>query len=264
MQTNRTMNREKKNGFTLIELLAVIAIIAILAAMLLPALSRAKSRAQTIACMSNLRQLSICWHLYSSDYNDLLVPNNNIAGGDPGPAWCQGTGILETNTTVIESGLLFSYNRSTALYRCPSDISTVINLSGIQLPLLRNRSYNLSQSVNGSPTAWLATHIPNFNKFSEINEPKPSQCLVFIDENKDTMLDTHFGMPTANYGNTNQWWDMPSDRHAQGANLSFADSHAEHWRWNVPKIAENNPMPVTTADLPDYNRVRAIIRQNLR
>ena len=72
----------------------------------------------------------------------------------------------------------------------------------------------------------------------------------------------HFGMPTANYGNTNQWWDMPSNRHDQGANLSFADSHAEHWRWAVPKIAQINPMPVTTADRPDYDRVRAIIRQN--
>ena len=77
------------------------------------------------------------------------------------------------------------------------------------------------------------------------------------------MLDTHFGMPTANYGNTNQWWDMPSNRHGQGANLSFADSHAEHWRWAVPKIAQSNPMPVTTADRPDYDRVRAIVRQNL-
>jgi len=136
-------------------------------------------------------------------------------------------------------------------------------LSGTPLSQLRNRSYNLSQSVNGAPTVWLAAHIPNFNKLPAINEPNPSQCLVFIDENEDTMLDAHFGMPTANYGSTNQWWDMPSNRHGQGANLSFADSHAEHWQWTVPKIAQSNPMPVTTADRPDYERVRAIIRQKL-
>ena len=257
------MNHQKKYGFTLVELLVVIAIIAILAAMLLPALSKSKSRSQSIACLNNLRQLSICWQLYAGDYNDLFVPNNNIAGRTPGPSWCQGTGILETNTSVIESGLLFGYNRSTALYRCPADVSTVVSLNGTPLSQLRNRSYNLSQSVNGAPTSWLVTHIPSFNKLSAINEPNPSECLVFIDENEDTMLDTHFGMPTANYGNTNQWWDMPANRHRQGANLSFADGHAERWRWTVSKIAQRNPMPVTTADRPDYDRVRAIIRQKL-
>jgi prepilin-type processing-associated H-X9-DG protein len=170
---------------------------------------------------------------------------------------------LETNTTLIESGLLFGYSRSKAVYDCPADVSTVVSLSGTKLPELRNRSYNLSQSVNGDPTAYLATHIPNFNKFSQINGPNPSQCLGFIDENEDTMLDTHFGMPTANYGDTNQWWDMPSNRHGQGANLSFADSHAELWRWTAPKIAQSNPMPVTTTDRRDYDRVRTAVRQNL-
>ena len=257
------MHSGKKNGFTLTELLVVIAVIAILAALLLPALSKSKSRTQAIACLNNLRQLSICWHLYTGDNNDLLVPNDNIAGGAPGPSWCQGTGILETNTTAIESGLLYGYNRSTAGEHGPTDGATGGSVSGTKLSQLRNRSYNLSQSVNGDPTDWLATHIPNFNKLSQINGPTPSQCLVFIDENEDTMLDTHFGMPTANYGNTNQWWDMPANRHDQGANLSFADSHAEHWRWAVPKIAKSNPMPVTTADRPDYDRVRAIVRQNL-
>jgi len=144
-----------------------------------------------------------------------------------------------------------------------ADVSTVVSLTGTPLSQLRNRSYNLSQSVNGAPTAWLSTHIPNFNKFSQISRPDPAQCLVFLDENENTMLDAHFGMPTANYGNTNEWWDMPANRHGQGANLSFADSHAELWRWTVPKIAQSNPMPVTTIERPDYDRVRATVRQNL-
>jgi prepilin-type N-terminal cleavage/methylation domain-containing protein/prepilin-type processing-associated H-X9-DG protein len=257
------MNSGKKNGFNLVELLVVIAGIAVLAALLLPALSKSKSRAQSIACLNNLRQLSACWHLYAGDYNDLLTPNNNIAGGAPGSSWCQGTGILETNTALIEAGLLFSYNRSTALYRCPADLSRVVSLGGTRLSELRSRSYNLSQSVNGDPTAWLAAHIPGFTRLSQSTGPAPSQCLVFLDENEDTMLDTHFGMPTANYGDTNQWWDMPSNRHGQGANLSFSDGHAEHWCWSVPKIAKSNPMPVTSVERRDYDRVRAIIRQKL-
>jgi len=255
------MNHRSRSGFTLVELLVGIAIIAIVAAMLLPALSRSKSQTQSIACLNHLRQLSISWHLYAGDFNGLMVPNNNIAGSAPGASWCQGTGILETNTTVIESGLLFRYNRSPDLYHCPADVSTVVSLNGTRRSQPRNRSYNLSQSVNGDPTLWLATHIPHFKRVSEINQPNPSQCLVFLDENEDTMLDTHFGMPTASHGNTNQWWDMPSNRHRQGANLSFADSHAEHWRWKVPKIAQSNPMPVTPTDRPDYDRVRATIRQ---
>src|SRR6202451_945507 len=98
------MNCGKKNGFTLTELLVVIAVMAILAALLLPALSKSKSRTQTIVCLNNLRQLSTCWQLYTGDNNDLLVPNDNIAGDASGPSWCQGTGILDTNTTLIESG----------------------------------------------------------------------------------------------------------------------------------------------------------------
>lgn len=156
------MNSGKNTGFTMMELLVVIALIAILAAILLPTLSRSKSQTRSIACLNNLRQLTLSWHLYAGDFNDLMVPNNNIAGKPPGSSWCQGTGILETNTTVIESGLLFRYNRSTDLYHCPADDSTVVSLSGITLSQLRNRSYNLSQSVNGDPTVWLATHIPNF------------------------------------------------------------------------------------------------------
>lgn len=241
----------------------VVATIAVLAALLLPALSKSKSRTQSTICVNNLRQLSICWHLYASDYNDLLVPNNNIAGKAPGSSWCQGTGILETNTALIEAGLLFNYIRLTPLYRCPADQATVVSLSGDPLSELRLRSYNLSQSLNGDPSDWLASHIPNFYKFSQIKDPAPAQCLVFIDENEHTMLDSHFGMPTANYGNTNQWWDMPSSRHNRGANLAFADSHVEHWRWSVPKIAQSNPMPVTADDRPDYDRVRSAIRQNL-
>jgi prepilin-type N-terminal cleavage/methylation domain-containing protein/prepilin-type processing-associated H-X9-DG protein len=251
----------KKSGFTLIELLVVIAIIAILAAMLLPALSRARGQALAAACLSNLKQLDTGWHLYTVDNSDLLVPNDDIAGGAPGYSWCHGSAVFDANRTNIETGLLFPYNHSTPIYHCPADLSTIYSMTGVKLSQLRNRSYNLSQSVNGDPTPWLAVHIPSFKRFSEIRNPNPSQCLTFIDENEDTMMDPHFGMPTDFYGNTNQWWDMPSNRHGQGANLSFADGHAEHWRWSVPKIAKANPEPIQPGEQPDYDRVRSTIRQ---
>jgi prepilin-type N-terminal cleavage/methylation domain-containing protein/prepilin-type processing-associated H-X9-DG protein len=248
-------------GFTLIELLVVIAIIAILAALLLPILSRAKSQALNTTCLNNLKQLNAGWHLYAVDDNDLVVPNDNIAGDTPGPSWCQGSGLVETNTAALEAGLLFTYNQSPPVYHCPADLSTIYSLSGVRLAQLRNRSYNLSQSVNGDPTAWLMLHIPSFKRSSDINIPGPSQCLTFIDENEDTMMDPHFGMPTATYGNTNQWWDMPSNRHNQAANLSFGDGHVEHWRWLVAKVCQSNPQSVRPGEQPDYDRVRSAIRQ---
>ena len=82
-----------------------------------------------------------------------------------------------------------------------------------------------------------------------------------IDENEDTLVDAEFGMPTATYGNTTTWWDMPSNRHSQGANLSFADGHVEHWRWVVPKVFQAPIQTVLPQEMPDYNRLRSAIRQ---
>jgi len=250
----------RKNGFTLIELLVVIAIIAILAALLLPVLSRAKSNALGAACLNNLKQLNVGWHLYAMENNELLMANDNIHNGPPGPSWCQGTGWAAPNTTDIETGLLYPYNRSPGIYHCPADHSTLYTSSGVKLSQLRNRSYNLSQSVNGEPGPSLLA-IPCFKRFSEIRDPDPVRCLTFIDENSSSMQDSQFGMPTTSYGNTNEWWDLPSDRHRQGANLSFADGHAELWRWAVPKNPKSNPWSVQADERQDYDRVRSVVRQ---
>ena len=261
----------RRSGFTLIELLVVIAIIAILAALLLPSLARAKDKALNVACLNNLKQLEACWHLYVADNNDLLVPNNSVYGQNigvevaKGASWCLGSARYDTTTTNIENGLLFPYNRSVAIYHCPADRSTIEDPNGNKLPQPRNRSYNQSQSVNGYPEFdnYILTHIPCFKKFTQVTAPNSAQCLVFIDELEDTLLDSQFGMPTDYSGGTTVWWDMPANRHSQGANLSFADGHVEHWRWLVPKVCQGIPQSVSPAEMPDYNRVRSGIKQTM-
>lgn len=175
---------QQSSAFTLIELLVVIAIIAILAALLLPALAKAKEKAWTVGCLSNLKQLETCWHLYALDNNDLLPPNDSVMyiGGTVASAsvsWCPDHARTDTNTIDLETGVLFPYNRSVAIYHCPADKSTVETPDGQPLPRVRNRSYNMSQSVNGFPEylADLGTpgisDIPCWKKFTAIRSPVP-------------------------------------------------------------------------------------------
>src|SRR5438093_6158471 len=137
--------RRRDRAFTLIELLVVIGIIAILAGLLLPALSKAKSEAQSIACINNLKQLQLCWHLYAHDNHDTLPPNNYVYDVDTGGplllslSWCPGNTRTDTTTSNIEHGLLFPYNRSAAIYHCPSDKSTVETAAGVTLTQRRTR-----------------------------------------------------------------------------------------------------------------------------
>jgi len=260
-------------AFTLIELLVVIAIIAILAALLLPSLAKAKESGRSVNCMSNLRQLELCWQMYSDDYAGVLCPNDYVDTIGTGGgymtqySWCQGNARTDTNTAGLQSGLLYPYDTSPGIYHCPSDMSTIQDAFGHPLAQARVRSYNMSQSVNGlgmlvDPQSGYAVDAvqPCFQKIAQITNPPPSRLFVFIDENENTLLDDQFGYPMVNY-DYGEWWDMPSNRHNQGANLSFVDGHVEHWHWKVPKVAVNAIQPVANGELPDYIRVGNAMRQ---
>jgi prepilin-type N-terminal cleavage/methylation domain-containing protein/prepilin-type processing-associated H-X9-DG protein len=263
----------RKEAFTLIELLVVIAIISILAAMLLPALTQAKGRAQQVSCLNNLRQLTLCWHMYAGDNADYLPPNNfiyDIQTDQPdisGGSWCTNVAPYDVDPGGITGGMLFNYNDQMSIYHCPADKSTVVTRAGVDLGVLRLRSYNMSESINGFPyfTPGFAGIYPCFTKFTEIRNPGPSQCFAFLEVHQDEILDPEFGIATPSpYWDQNVWWDVPANRHDQGCNFSFADGHVEHWRWRVPMnvtVPRGYEQPVPPEQMPDYKRVESGFRQ---
>ena len=269
-----------RNAFTLIELLVVIAIIAIIAAILLPVLRKAKQSADNIACENNLRQLQVCWHLYTGENNDFLVPNNSVAFISPGTntstsnmqnmSWLPDVNArMEINPSNIMSGLLWQYNSSLGIYHCPSDLSKLETPAGQSLPQLRWRSYNLSQSMNGWPNCpspplypqGLASYLPMWAQLEAIRDVPLTSAFVFIDEDSDCILDAEFGNPPADE-NWDVWWDLPSSRHNQGANVTFADGHVEHWKWVVPKVFVDYVQSVPPAEMPDFQRVQNAMKQS--
>ncbi len=215
-----------RRAFTLIELLVVIAIIAILAGMLLPALGKAKSKALQTQCLSNYRQLNLAWLMYIDDHREELPPNETIlSGGRTGAnatarTWVTGNAYTDTTPTNLQRGLLFPYNRSVAIYKCPADRSTVRDEGKVK----RVRSVSMNAYMNDEPnpadrTCW--------HKLSQIVNPAPSAAFVFLDEHENSIENARFVVTqTGDF----RWVDFPASRHNNGLNLSFADGHAESWK----------------------------------
>jgi prepilin-type N-terminal cleavage/methylation domain-containing protein len=232
-------------GFTLIELLVVIAIIAILAAMLLPALSKAKQKGQGIACINNTRQLTLGWLMYPDENNNKFMDNNSwldkncdMSWGDPRNT---SMGLLLTNTA-----LMMQYVKSAGAYKCPADIYNDPATG------TRVRSYSINGVLGGhTPTVkgpgpggttfFGSGGANDTTKLSDLNFPGPSSVFVMLDEHPDSINDAIFAFNPGCPAGSETWRDLPASFHNRVGSFSFADGHSEIHKWTDGRTVQ----PVT-------------------
>ena len=273
----RFSGETRRSAFTLIELLVVIAIIAILASMLLPALSKAKIRAQTMACVNNLKQLMGADLIYANEYNSFFAANTDGATSKPYgesadvPNWVAGQMSQSFSSDNVNTeklvgsayatfGSLGPFSRSAEVYHCPAD-KTV----GDALGDLRVRSYSQNAYVSpapskDSPYSGISYAFRNYSrefymKDTDFLRLSPVDCFVFTEERlisihpsnpKDILNDGFFWSPTGDGSGNNNWTtrDVPQLAHGSSTTVfSFADGHCETHKWQTGYFA--------TCDNPD-------------
>jgi prepilin-type N-terminal cleavage/methylation domain-containing protein/prepilin-type processing-associated H-X9-DG protein len=253
--THRPRSVPVSPAFTLIELLVVIAIIAILAALLLPALSKAKTKAQGIFCLNNHKQLTLAWHMYCPDNNERVPPNTPNTG--IASTWVNGWLTLDfgnnlgfpgpnnrdnTNTVYLAKSLLGRYNGSLDVWRCPADQS-LSTIAGKRYPHVRTMSMNNwvgdYDVTTGRPNipAW-TSGFKIILRISDMTVPGPSGTYVLLDERADSINDGYYvvtmdGFPTRL--TSQKIVDWPSNYHNGAGGFSFADGHSEIHRWRDPR-----------------------------
>ena len=266
--------QSRRSGFTLIELLVVIAIIAILAALLLPALTKAKDKAKTTQCINNMRQLQVCWQLYTDENNDLLPLNG--AAPTPGPggnglpnSWIQGGAQSDPALPFIANGVLYPYNKSVTLYACPANTRQITYPANppttwVPTPGPQARTVSINYPLGGftasdpTGTSPLLTGVTPVHKYSNIRppNPQPNQMIVFVDENEFSVDDGDFAVYPAGSGQ-NKWWNLPGSRHSRGTTWSFADGHTEYWKWHGTAVLTFTAYYQAADNSDDLARVQA-------